>query len=251
MDDARDPTRPIASSDTFATVEITAPVPSADVPAVAKRVAARLWMSEARVRRLIDARVGPITKPLRAEKAETLRRVLEREGVSVTTLPFDRAERPVAAPSPAPRWQGGFVEAPPTPAVGEVVEFPDAFVSAVLAGMIAVILIDGPASGAELRAVRQALESMTGTDVGGSRIETLARSRGAGDLRHAQTMLAALEPSLSDEQRRAGAGLMLGVVDAGAWSDEKARGAGRLVEALGAPLDAARSLPEHGETAGG
>ena len=227
--------RSLGYDHTTVVVEITSPVPHERALDVAKRVAGRLWMSEHRLRRLLDGRVGPVSKPLRPEKAEILRRVLEREGVSVTTRPA--GAEPPAAGSPqgtAPaRHARPCDQVPGVPhARSDAPAFPDAFVAAVLAAMVAVATIGGRPSEPELRAVQLALESMTGTDVGRERIEALTSSRGAGDLTQARGMLAASVPTLTAEQRRAGIATLLTVMDAGAWSLAKSEGANELAEAL-------------------
>jgi hypothetical protein len=227
--------RSMGSDHATVVVEITSPVPPDRAPGVVKRVAERLRMSEHRVRRLLAGRVGPVSKPVRPEKAEILRRVLEREGVSVTTRPAGAEPPPAGVPQGAPparRVRRSDQVAAASPADADAAAFPDAFVAAVLAAMVAVATTGGRPSEPELRAVQLALASMTGSDVGPERIEALAASRGAGDVAQARAMLAALAPTLTAEQRRAGVATLLTVLDAGVWSPTKSEAASGLAEAL-------------------
>jgi hypothetical protein len=234
--------RSIGSGHATVVVEITSPVPAERAPDVAKRVAERLRMSEHRLCRLLAGRVGPVSKPLRPAKAEILRRILEREGVSVTIRPAGAEPPSAGAPhgAPPPRRVRRFDDVPAAPrAASDAPAFPDAFVAAVLAAMVAVATIGGRPSEPELRAVQLALASMTGTDVGRERIEALASSKGAGDLTQARALMAAMGPTLTAEQRRAGVATLLTVLDVGAWSPTKAEAASELAEALRAAPPAA------------
>jgi hypothetical protein len=87
-------------------VEVTEVVPAEEVPFVAARVAERLAMPVERVRKLIDARTGPITRPLRPDKAEAIAQTFEAAGVVVAIRPTTEddevePERPAAPPEAA------------------------------------------------------------------------------------------------------------------------------------------------------
>lgn len=87
-------------------VEVTEIVPAEDVPFVAARVAERLAMPVERVRKLIEARTGPITRPLRPDKAEAIAQTFEAAGVVVAIRPTTEddevePERPAAPPDAA------------------------------------------------------------------------------------------------------------------------------------------------------
>jgi hypothetical protein len=237
MDQREQPDRRVATEPPTVIVEIMRAVPPADVPTIARQVARSLVMRESRVRRLLDARVGPITKPLRVEKAEILRRVLERASVSVTTRPSGGRDAAVARPESEAERAGCERPAPARS---------DAFVSAVLAGMIAVAVVDGPACEACIDVVGAELKAMTGADVGSDRLEALARSRGAGNLLQAHSLLADLGPSLTVSDRRSILDSLFRVVAAGGWSVARARGVVHLSEALGMQGEAVSVATESG-----
>jgi hypothetical protein len=98
-------------------VEVVEQVADADVAIVAARVGERLAMSPDRVRKLIEGRTGPITRALRADKADAIAQTFEAAGVRVVIRPAEpeeiedlpgavtksTAERAAAAvPPPAP-----------------------------------------------------------------------------------------------------------------------------------------------------
>ena len=82
-------------------VEVTQIVPADDVPYVAARVAERLGMPFERVRKLIDGRTGPITRPLRPDKADAIAQTFEAAGVSVVMRPATEDDVFTAPPSQA------------------------------------------------------------------------------------------------------------------------------------------------------
>lgn len=100
-------------------VEVIRIVPSEDVPMVAARVAERLNMPVERVRKLIDGRTGPITRPLTPTKADAIAQTFEAAGVSVVirhATPDDEPQPPTpvtepsaaeSAPTPVPATVGG------------------------------------------------------------------------------------------------------------------------------------------------
>lgn len=64
-------------------VEVARPVPATEVDAVAALVAERLRMDAGRIRTLLDGRTGPVTRPIRADKADAIARVFADAGVEV------------------------------------------------------------------------------------------------------------------------------------------------------------------------
>ncbi|MFU8887704.1 MAG: hypothetical protein ACNA8N_03775, partial [Trueperaceae bacterium] len=64
-------------------VEVVERVPEAEVAIVAARVGERLSMPAERVRKLIEGRTGPITRALRADKADAIAQTFEAAGVRV------------------------------------------------------------------------------------------------------------------------------------------------------------------------
>jgi hypothetical protein len=82
-------------------VEVTEIVPPENVPIVAARVAERLAMPVERVQKLIDARIGPITRPLRADKAEAIAQTFEAAGVVVAIRPATFEDELDAPPPPS------------------------------------------------------------------------------------------------------------------------------------------------------
>lgn len=241
MDAIEHGSRSIGYDQATVVVEITAPVPREEVDAIAKRLAERLGLPARRVRRLLDGRLGPVSKPVRPEKAEILRRVFEQEGVSVVERPAGSDESIAHGSSPRPRPAD---RSEPVGAGSACLsradddELPDAVVSAMLYGMVAIAMAEGRSTEAELHAVRLALESMTGTDVGLERVAALASSKGAGDLLRAHAMVAALAPTLTEGQRCAGIATFRTVADAGTPSPGKAEAASVLSAALAALTDA-------------
>ena len=81
-------------------VEVTRIVPAEDVPYVAARVAERLGMPLERVRKLIDDRTGPITRPLRPDKADAIAQTFEAAGVVVVIRPATEDDEDVASAKP-------------------------------------------------------------------------------------------------------------------------------------------------------
>ena len=72
-------------------VEVSEPVPSAEVVAVAGRIALHLHMDAARVLKLLDGRTGPVTKPVLREKADIIATTFEDAGVVVLVRPAPAA----------------------------------------------------------------------------------------------------------------------------------------------------------------
>lgn len=64
-------------------VEVARPVPAAEVDAVAALVAERLRIDAGRIRTLLDGRTGPVTRAIRADKADAIARVFADAGVEV------------------------------------------------------------------------------------------------------------------------------------------------------------------------
>lgn len=58
-------------------------MPATEVDAVAALVAERLRMDAVRIRTLLDGRTGPVTRPIRADKADAIARVFADAGVEV------------------------------------------------------------------------------------------------------------------------------------------------------------------------
>jgi hypothetical protein len=84
-------------------VEVIEIVPPEMVPVVAARVAERLAMPVERVQKLIDDRVGPITRPLRPDKADAIAQTFEAAGVVVAIRPStDEDELDEAPPADEP-----------------------------------------------------------------------------------------------------------------------------------------------------
>jgi hypothetical protein len=198
-------------------VEIERVVPSPDVPWVAELVAKRLGLPEWRVRRLIAARVGPVTHPMRPEKAEMVVRIFEEAGVVVSARASQADGAVFAGRQVAPEALRSEETVVPADvrSVGERPVPRDDHVTAVLAGLIAVAKIDGTVSEAALGTIRRALASMTGTDVGLDSVERLSRARYAGDLARAATLLAELEPALDDDEKDAILELFLEIAEPG------------------------------------
>lgn len=64
-------------------VELTKPVPSSRLPAASQEIARRLGLEVARVVTLLKDRVGPVTKPVLATKADAIAAVFQEAGVDV------------------------------------------------------------------------------------------------------------------------------------------------------------------------
>jgi len=77
-------------------VEVREPVPGDVVGEVAATVAGRFGMDPARLRKLLDGRTGPVTKPVLQEKAELIARAFAEAGVAVSVRDADAAPRPAA-----------------------------------------------------------------------------------------------------------------------------------------------------------
>ncbi len=112
-------------------VEVTQVVPADDVPYVAARVAERLGMPLERVRKLIDDRTGPITRPLRPDKAEVIAQTFEAAGVAVAVRPATEEDEfpllgasSVAAPASASTPGTGARDEPAGPVVRDEPERP-------------------------------------------------------------------------------------------------------------------------------
>jgi len=73
-------------------VEVVERVPDAEVAIVAARVGERLSMPAERVRKLIEGRTGPITRALRADKADAIAQTFEAAGVRVVIRLADPEE---------------------------------------------------------------------------------------------------------------------------------------------------------------
>ena len=73
-------------------VEVVEQVAEADVAIVAARVGERLAMAPERVRKLIEGRTGPITRALRADKADAIAQTFEAAGVRVVIRPAEPEE---------------------------------------------------------------------------------------------------------------------------------------------------------------
>jgi len=95
-------------------VEITHPVPEAEVAGVAALVAERLDMDPQRIVTLLSGRVGAVTKAVLPDKAIAIADVFSAAGVEVAVLPAktqdapraaEREDRPPPEPPRAPRAQ--------------------------------------------------------------------------------------------------------------------------------------------------
>lgn len=99
-------------------VEVSEPVSSAEVAAVADRIALHLHMDAARVLKLLDGRTGPVTKPVLREKADIIATTFEDAGVVVLVRPAPTAPKDVdgdafvPAPDAAPQNAGGDAPEP-------------------------------------------------------------------------------------------------------------------------------------------
>lgn len=76
-------------------VEITRPVPAGQLESAATYVAQRLGIDVARIRTLLDGRIGPVSRELVAEKAQAIAKVFGEAEVMVTVV-----ERPPEAVAP-------------------------------------------------------------------------------------------------------------------------------------------------------
>ncbi len=80
-------------------VEVREPVPGDVVGDVAATIAARFGMDPARLRKLLDGRTGPVTKPVLQEKADLIARAFAEAGVAVSVRGADAAGRVPSSPS--------------------------------------------------------------------------------------------------------------------------------------------------------
>ncbi len=98
-------------------VELTKVVPASRLPAAAQEIARRLGLEVPRVVTLLQDRVGPVTKPVLAAKADAIATVFQEAGVDVaiydaSSLPYQTlwetepttppSAGPTAAPTPEP-----------------------------------------------------------------------------------------------------------------------------------------------------
>jgi len=94
----------VTGADTMAqtrfVVEVVEPVPGERVADVAARIAARFDMDVRRVRKLLEGRTGPVTRPLSREKADRIARAFSDVGVAVDVEP--EASRPAAPEAATP-----------------------------------------------------------------------------------------------------------------------------------------------------
>ncbi|HEX7000440.1 MAG TPA: tetratricopeptide repeat protein [Trueperaceae bacterium] len=106
-------------------VELTKPVPGAELQSAAERVAGRLGLDVGRVLTLLKGRVGPVTKPVLAEKADVIAQVFQDAGLHVAIYDAEASpdetawpRAPEAAAAPAEdgndKAEYGY-EAPPAP----------------------------------------------------------------------------------------------------------------------------------------
>lgn len=95
-------------------VEVTRPVPAADVGGVSTRIAERLEMDPQRIHTLLHGRKGPVTKPVLPDKAAAIAEVFMEAGVEVAVVP---------APDPVVSFlSGGEPDARPEAGVDSAVE---------------------------------------------------------------------------------------------------------------------------------
>ena len=97
-------------------VEVVEQVADADVAIVAARVGERLSMPAERVRKLIEGRTGPITRALRADKADAIAQTFEAAGVRVV-IRLAEPEELEGVPAAEPEGAGRPVAAAPAPQV--------------------------------------------------------------------------------------------------------------------------------------
>ncbi len=115
-------------------VELTKPVPASRLPAASQEIARRLGLEVPRVVTLLKDRVGPVTKPVLAAKADAIAAVFQEAGVPVAI--YDAAAyqtewgaepvqvRPAPAPAPeqpvarAPETEAPVTATPPTSEAG-------------------------------------------------------------------------------------------------------------------------------------
>ena len=95
-------------------VEVVEQVSDADVAIVAARVGERLSMPAERVRKLIEGRTGPITRALRADKADAIAQTFEAAGVRVV-IRLAEPEELEGVPAAEPEGAGRPVAAAPAP----------------------------------------------------------------------------------------------------------------------------------------
>jgi hypothetical protein len=75
-------------------VEVREPVPGDVVEDVAATIAGRFGMDPARLRKLLDGRTGPVTKPVLQEKADLIASAFAEAGVAVSVRDADAPPRP-------------------------------------------------------------------------------------------------------------------------------------------------------------
>jgi len=75
-------------------VEVMEPVPGDVVDDVAATIAGRFGMDPARLRKLLDGRTGPVTKPVLQEKADLIAGAFAEAGVAVSVRDADAPPRP-------------------------------------------------------------------------------------------------------------------------------------------------------------
>lgn len=97
-------------------VEITRPVPPDKVATVAARIAGRLRLDLERIHTLLDGRVGPVTRPVLADKADSIAEVFAEAGVRVIVV---GAPSSVTAASVDPEPSDPDLAAEAAPAVTE------------------------------------------------------------------------------------------------------------------------------------
>jgi len=105
-------------------VEVRKPVPGERVGDVAATIAGRFGMDPSRLRKLLDGRVGPVTKPVLQEKANLIAGAFAEAGVAVSVRPAVNGDvagrvlsgRPLGAPAGeiAPVRERGEVVTPST-----------------------------------------------------------------------------------------------------------------------------------------
>ena len=80
-------------------VELTKPVPASRLPSASQEIARRLGLDVSRVVTLLKDRVGPVSKPVLAAKADAIAAVFLEAGVDVAI--YDAAAtRPTGASPP-------------------------------------------------------------------------------------------------------------------------------------------------------
>jgi len=103
-------------------VEVSEPVAGELVGEIAARIAGRFAMDESRVRKLVEGRTGPVTRPLPKDKAERIARAFRDAGVAVRVLSEPHQPAPAATAGRAP-------PEPSRPGQSEYQEPPNVFLS--------------------------------------------------------------------------------------------------------------------------